>query len=102
MTIETHKTLQMDGVSMSRTIRLASMVFTTWLLVIIAVMLFRQAFDLEIFYVLGFIGLLVIVTMIDASTVPPRDLRSMKLAVVIAFLIFIAIVANRIVAIFTH
>ena len=84
---------------MSRKLRLSSMVFTTWLMVIIAFMLLRQTFDLEIFFVLALIGLLVVVVMIDTSSVQPRYIRRMKYVVATAFLIFGYIVANRIVEI---
>ena len=87
---------------MNRTIRLASIVFTTWLMVIFALMLLRQMFDLEIFIVLAIIGLLVVVVLIDTSSVPPIYLRWMKLIVITAMLIFGIIVANRIVQIFTQ
>jgi hypothetical protein len=98
--IETHKSKKRDvGVVMSRKLRLSSMVFTAWLMVIIAFMLFRRTFDLEIFFVLALIGLLVIVILIDTSSVQPRYLRRMKYMVAASLLIFGFIVANRIVEI---
>lgn len=84
---------------MSRKLRLSSMVFTTWLMVIIAFQLFRRTFDLEIFFVLALIGLLVTVILIDTSSVQPRYLRRMKYMVAASLLIFGYIVANRIVEI---
>jgi hypothetical protein len=81
--------------------RLSSMVFTTWLMVIVAFMLLRQTFDLEIFFVLSMIGLLVVVALINTTTVQPRYIRRLKYAIAAAFLIFGYIVANRIVEILT-
>ena len=85
--------------SMNRKMRLSSMVFTTWLMVIIVFMLFRQTFDLDIFFVLAVIGLFVVVVMIDTSSVQPMYMRRMKYVVATAILIFGYIVANRIVEI---
>lgn len=79
--------------------RLSSVVFTAWLMVIIAFMLLRQTFNLEIFFVLSMIGLLGAVALINTTTVQPRYLRRMKYVVATAFLIFGYIIANRIVEI---
>jgi hypothetical protein len=84
---------------MSRKMRLSSVVFTAWLMVIIAFMLLRQTFNLEIFFVLSMVGLLGAVALINTTTVQPRYLRRMKYVVATAFLIFGYIIANRIVEI---
>jgi uncharacterized membrane protein len=84
---------------MSRKVYLSSMVFTGWLMMIIAFMLLRQTFSLEIFFVLAMIGLLVIVALINTTTVQPRYLRRMKYMVAIAFLVFGYVIANKIVEI---
>jgi len=75
------------------------MVFITWLMVIIASMLLNRTFDLEVFFALALIGLLVVVVLIDTSTLQPGYLRRMKYMVATALLIFGYIVANRIVGI---
>lgn len=77
--------------------RLASIVFTAWLMAIIAFMLVRQSFDLETFFVLAMISLLVTVALINTTTVRPRYLRRMKFMVAATFVIFGYIIANRIV-----
>ena len=82
---------------MSRKLRLSSLVFITWLMVIIASMLLRQVFDIETFFVLALIGLLVVVALINTASVRPRYLQRMKYMVAIAFLIFGYILATRIV-----
>lgn len=82
--------------------RLSSMVFTAWLMVAIAFMLLRQTFNLETFFVLAMVGLLVVVALINTATVQPRYLRRMKYMVATAFLIFGYIVADRIVEILAH
>ena len=85
--------------SMNRKLRLSSMVFTTWLMVIIAFMLLRQTFDLEVFFVMTLIGLFVVIVMIDTSSVQPRYMRRMKYVVATAIMILGYIVANGIVEI---
>lgn len=84
---------------MSRRIHLSSMVFIGWLMMIIAFMLLRQTFSLELFFVLAMIGFLVIVALIHTTTVQPRYLRRMKYMAAVSFLVFGYIIANRIVAI---
>ena len=79
--------------------RLASVVFTAWLMAIIAFMLLRQSFDLETFFVLAMISLLVTVALINTTTVRPGYLRRMKYMVAASFVIFGYIIANRIVEI---
>lgn len=84
---------------MSRKLGIASVAFTTWLMVIIAFMLLNRTFDLEVFFALALIGLLVVVIFIDLSSVQPRYVRRMKYLVATALIAFGFIVANRIVEI---
>jgi hypothetical protein len=82
---------------MSRKTRLSSIIFTTWLMIVTAIMLARQTFVIETFFVLALFGLLVIFVLINTATVQPRYLRRIKYLIAIAFLIFGYIIANRIV-----
>lgn len=84
---------------MNRKLRLSSVVFTTWLMVITAFMVLTRAIDLDLFFVLAVIGLFVVVVMIDTSSVQPRYMQRMKYVVATAILIFGFIVASRIVEI---
>lgn len=84
---------------MSTKLTIASVVFTTWMMVIIAFMLFIRTFDLGIFFVLTLVGLLVVVILIDTSSMQPKYLRRMNYLLVAAFLIFSYIVADRIVGV---
>lgn len=86
-------------IDMSTKLTIASVVFTTWMMVIIAFMLFIRTFDLGIFFVLTLVGLLVVVILIDTSSMQPKYLRRMNYLLVAAFLIFIYIVADRIVGV---
>ena len=82
---------------MSRKLRLSSMVLLTWSMVIIAFMLIGQTLDLEVFFALTLIGLLVLVVLVDTSSVQPRYMRRMKYVAAMGIVIFGYIVANRIV-----
>jgi hypothetical protein len=84
---------------MNRKLRLSSVVFTIWLMVITAFMVLTRAIDLDVFFVLAVIGLFVVVVMIDTSSVQPRYMQRMKYVVATAILIFGFVVANRIVEI---
>lgn len=82
---------------MSRKLGISSVAFTAWLMVIIAIMLLNRTFDLEVFFALTLIGLLVVVIFIDTSWVQPRYVRRMKYMVATALIAFGFIIASRIV-----
>jgi cell division protein FtsW (lipid II flippase) len=86
---------------MSKKLGYSSVAFTTWLMVIIAFMLLIRTFDLDIFFALALIGLIVIVVLIDTSSVQPKYLRRMNYMVAACLVIFSYIVANRIVGFLT-
>lgn len=81
---------------MSRKRGLSSAVFITWMMVIVGLMLIVGTLDLEVFFVMALIGLLVIVILIDTSSLQPDHLRRMKYLAAGGILIFGYIVANRI------
>ena len=84
---------------MSRMLGISSVAFITWLMVIIAFMLINRTFDLEVFFALALIGLLVVVILIDTSSVQPRYLRRMKYMLATGLIAFGFIIAHRIVEI---
>lgn len=81
---------------MSTTQRLPVIVLIIWFAVITAFMLLNQALDLEVFFVLALIGLLVVVELIDTTTVQPRYLRRIKYVIAVGVLLFGYIVASKI------
>ncbi|WP_440949189.1 hypothetical protein [Methanosphaerula subterraneus] len=81
---------------MSTTQRLPVIVLIIWFAVITAFMLLNQALDLEVFFVLALIGLLVVVELIDTTTVQPRYLRLIKYVIAVGVLLFGYIVASKI------
>lgn len=81
---------------MSTTQRLPVIVLIIWFAVITAFMLLNQALDLEVFFVLALIGLLVVVELIDTTTVQSRTLRRIKYVIAVGVLLFGYIVASKI------
>ena len=52
--------------------------------------------DLEVFFVLWLIGVLVVAEMVDATTVQPRQIRYLKYFIAVQIVIFGAIVAEKV------
>lgn len=71
-------------------------VLVAWSLVVAAFMLLNRALDLEVFFVLALLGLLVLVELTDTSTVQPGPLRRIKYVVAAGVLVFGWIVANKV------
>jgi len=75
---------------------LASIVIAIWLVIISCFMLLAYRFDLEIFFVLWLIGLLVIVELIDTRFTLPPYLRYIKYLVAVGIVLFGAIVTQKV------
>ncbi len=71
-------------------------VLVLWGLVVAAFMLLNRALDLEVFFVLALIGLLVLVELADTATVQPGPVRRVKYVVAAGVLVFGWIVANKV------
>lgn len=71
-------------------------VLLVWCLVVAAFMLLNRALDLEVFFVLVLIGMLVLVELADTATVQPGHLRRVKYVVAAGVLVFGWIVANKV------
>jgi len=87
---------------MSTCRRLPIIVLIIWFAVITGLMLLNQALDLEVFFVLTLIGLLVVVELIDPVTVQPRYMRRIKYVVAVGVLLFGIIVASKVMEILTR
>lgn len=79
--------------------QLALLALVIWLFVVCIFMLLARTIDLEIFFVLWLIGMLVIVELLDAGSVRPAYLRSLKYVIAAGVIIFGLIVAEKIVEI---
>ncbi|MGD0534031.1 MAG: hypothetical protein ABR999_01130 [Methanoregula sp.] len=75
---------------------LAAIVMFIWLVVICVFMLLAQQVDLEIFFVLWLIGILVIVELVDTRFSLPSYLRYIKYLVAAGIVLFGGIVAQKI------
>jgi hypothetical protein len=85
-----------------RKIHLAVVALAVWLSVVAAFMLLAERVDLEIFFVLWLIGILVIVELIDTRFSQPRHLRYMKYLIAIGIVIFGWIVAQKVLEILSR
>ncbi len=75
---------------------LAAIVLFIWLMVVGSFMLLASRIDLEIFFVLWLIGLLVIVELMDTRFSLPGYLRYIKYLVAAGIVIFGGIVAQKV------
>lgn len=76
--------------------QLALLALTCWLFLVSVFMLLARTIDLEIFFVLWLIGLLVIVELLDAGSVRPPCLRFLKFLIAAGIVVFGLIVAQKI------
>jgi len=76
--------------------QLALLALTCWLFLVSVFMLLARTIDLEIFFVLWLIGLLVIVELLDTGSVRPPCLRFLKFLIAAGIVVFGLIVAQKI------
>ena len=76
--------------------QIATLAFGIWLSVISVAMLFAERIDLALFFVLGFIGFLVIVELMEPHYVKPGYLWYVRLLIGVGIVLFAAIVAQKI------
>ncbi|MDD1703099.1 MAG: hypothetical protein LUQ31_08995 [Methanoregula sp.] len=74
----------------------AVIVLFGWLLVVSIFMLLAASFDLEIFFVLWLIGILVIAELLDAGPVHAGYMKYVHFLIAVGIVIFGAIVAQKI------
>jgi hypothetical protein len=75
---------------------LAVIIITIWLVIITIFMILAARIDLEIFFVLWLIGLLVIVELMDTRFSLPPYMRYLKYVVAAGILLFGGIVALKV------
>jgi uncharacterized membrane protein YccC len=80
--------------------QIAIIILALWLTIVSIFMLLYQQFDFEIFFVLGFIGILVIVTIIEPNYVQPTYLKYIWYVIAVGILIFGAIIAHKVMQLF--
>jgi hypothetical protein len=74
--------------------QIAAIVLVLWLAMISVFMLFMERFDLIEFFVLGLIGFLVIVELIEPTYVKPSYLRYVRLLIAAGIMIFCVILVQ--------
>jgi len=79
-----------------RTKQIAIITFALWLVIISLFMLFTGRFDLALFFVLGFIGFLVIVELIDLRSVKHGYSWYIRFLVVAGIIISGAIIVQKV------
>jgi hypothetical protein len=76
--------------------QIASIVLTLWLTIISLFMLFAERFDLLLFFILGFIGFIVIVELIEPRYVKPSYVQYVRFLIVVGIVICLAIVSQKV------
>jgi len=79
--------------------QIAAITLVLWLTIVIVFMLLLQRFDLEIFFVLMLIGILVIAELIKQQYVQPGYLRYLNYLIGAGIIIFGIIVVQKVVEI---
>jgi hypothetical protein len=79
--------------------QIAAITLMVWLTTVVIFMLLLQRFDLEIFFVLTLIGILVIAELIKQQTIQPAYLRYLNYLIGAGIVVFGIIVVQKIVEI---
>jgi hypothetical protein len=74
----------------------AAIALVLWLMIIAGFMLLVQRFDMEIFFVLALIGILVIVELIQYQYVKPRYMRYLGYIIAAGIVVFASIVVQKV------
>jgi hypothetical protein len=80
--------------------QLGAIALALWLCIIAVSMLLAERFDLSLFFVLGFIGFLVIVELMEPHYVKPRYLWYTRALIAVGIVIFVAVVVLKVLDIF--
>jgi uncharacterized membrane protein len=76
--------------------QMAPIIFALWLIIVFMSMLFVERIDLALFFVLGFIGFIVIVELMEPTYVKPGYAGHIRLLIALGIVIIGAIVAEKI------
>ena len=75
---------------------IAAVALSSWLMLISLFMLFAERFDLLLFFILGFIGFLVIVELMEPKYVKPTYIRYIRILIVVGIVLCGAIVTQKV------
>jgi len=76
--------------------QISVMVLALWLIIVSFTMLFLERIDLALFFVLGLIGFIVIVELMEPRFVKPAYLWYIRFLIAVALLVVAAIVAQKV------
>jgi hypothetical protein len=76
--------------------QIAAIALALWLCIIAVFMLIAEWIDLSLFFVLGFIGFLVIVELMEPHYVKPRYLWYTRFLIAVGIVIFVAVVVQKV------
>jgi hypothetical protein len=76
--------------------QLAVLSFALWLIIIACLMLLTGRFELALFFILGFIGFLLIVEFMESRYVKPSYLRYFRYLIAAGIVIFCVVVVQKI------
>jgi len=76
--------------------KIAAIALALWLSIICYLMLIAERIDLSLFFVLGFIGFLVIVELMEPHYVKPRYLWYTRALIAVGIVIFVAVVVQKV------
>lgn len=79
--------------------QIAIIAFAMWLTLIAVFMLLMQRIDLEIFFILGLVGVLLVMQLLEPSFVQPGYLKYIRYLIAAGIVIFGAIVALKVIEI---
>jgi hypothetical protein len=79
--------------------KIVIIIFSFWLAVICAGMIFLQMIDFEVFFVLAFMGILIIMQLLELKFVQPRYQRYLWYLLGGGAVIFILIIAHKLMSI---
>ena len=95
-----HKFMKDDSVSTERILmnkkQIAAIALAVWLITLLFLMLLFQQFDSNIFFILSFIGFLAIMLSIEPQYVRPGYMRFIWYLIATGFVIFGAIVIQKV------
>ena len=76
--------------------QVAAIALAIWVLIVTGFMVLAQSVDLEIYFVLFLIGILIVVELIDTISATPRYLAHLRYIIAIGVVIFGWIVATKV------
>lgn len=82
--------------------QVAAVALAAWVLTVTGFMILAQSVDLEIYFVLFLIGLLIVVELIDTISATPRYLTHLRYIIAVGVVIFGWIVATKVLEILSQ